>query len=104
MFSQWLNTHRLCKRLAKALIRLRERAGLSEALLVAHTTLLEIPCHGSYVILFKYSRPDIIWASRRENMTIDQPVNPRSLISACVIRSLATLIVKLYTFEIAISL
>ena len=31
-----------------ALIRLRVCAGWSEALLVAHTTLLEISCHGSY--------------------------------------------------------
>ena len=34
--------------LAKALIRLRLCAGWSEALLIAHTTLLET-CHGSYV-------------------------------------------------------
>ena len=33
-----------------ALIRLRERAGWSEPLLVAHTTLLEIACCGSYVL------------------------------------------------------
>ena len=32
-----------------ALIRLRVCAGWSEPLLVAHTTLLEIPCCGSYV-------------------------------------------------------
>ena len=36
-------------RLAKALIRLRVCAGWSEPLLVAHTTLLEISSHGSYV-------------------------------------------------------
>ena len=47
MFSQQLNTHRLLKRLAKALIRLCLWAGWSEALLVAHTTMLEIPCHSS---------------------------------------------------------
>ena len=42
------NTHRIVKRLAKALIRLRVGAGgWSEPLLVAHTTLLEISCHGS---------------------------------------------------------
>ena len=35
--------------LAKALIRLHICAGWSEALLVAHTTLLEISYHGSYV-------------------------------------------------------
>ena len=36
--------HRILKRLAKALIRLRVCAGWSEALLVAHTTLLEVSC------------------------------------------------------------
>ena len=40
---------RIFKRLAKALIRLRVCAGSSEAWLVAHTTLLEISCHGSYI-------------------------------------------------------
>ena len=34
-------------RQAKALISLRVCAGWSEPLLVAHTTLLEISCHGS---------------------------------------------------------
>ena len=52
MFSQKLNSHRIFKRLAKALIRLRVCAGCSEPLLVAHTTLLEIPCHGSNYIFF----------------------------------------------------
>ena len=33
-----------------ALIRLGICAGWSEPLLVAHTTLLEISCHGSYVL------------------------------------------------------
>ena len=41
------------KRLAKDLIRLRICAGWSEPLLVAHTTLLEISCHGSYVVHIK---------------------------------------------------
>ena len=36
------------KRLAKALIRLRICAGWSKPLLIAHTTLLEISCHGSF--------------------------------------------------------
>ena len=36
-------------RLAKALNRLRVCAGWSEPLLVAHTTLLEISCRGSFV-------------------------------------------------------
>ena len=51
MFDQQLYTSRIFKRLAKALIRLHVCAGWSEALLVAHTTLLEISCHGS-IILF----------------------------------------------------
>ena len=42
-----LNIHRILKRLAKALIRLRICADWSEPLLVAHTTLLEISCLGS---------------------------------------------------------
>ena len=37
------------KQLAKALIRLRVCAGRSEALLVAHTTLLEISCRSSNI-------------------------------------------------------
>ena len=48
MFGQKLNTHRIFKRPAKALIRLRVCAGWSEPLLVAHTSLLEISCHGSF--------------------------------------------------------
>ena len=39
------------KRQAKALIRLRVCAGWSEPLLVAHTTLLEITCRGSSVVV-----------------------------------------------------
>ena len=35
-------------RLAKTLIRLRVCAGLSEPLLLAHITLLEISCRGSF--------------------------------------------------------
>ena len=38
------------KRQTKALIRLPIWAGWSEALLVAHTTLFEIPCHGLFYI------------------------------------------------------
>ena len=48
-------SHRIFKRLAKALIRLRVRAGWSEPLLVAHTTLLEISCHGSFCVLYSSS-------------------------------------------------
>ena len=42
-----LNSRIIFKRLAKALNRLRQCAGWSEALLVALTTLLEISCRGS---------------------------------------------------------
>ena len=49
IFSQKLNNHRIFKGLAKALIRLRVCAGWSEALLVAHTILLEISCRGSNI-------------------------------------------------------
>ena len=45
------NSHRIFKRLAKALIRLRVCAGWSEPLLVAYTTLLEISCRGSYFVI-----------------------------------------------------
>ena len=38
--------------LEKALISLRICAGWSEPLLVAHTTLLEISCHSSYIFSF----------------------------------------------------
>ena len=50
--SSWtLNIHRIFKQLANALIGLRVCSGWSEPLLVAHTTLLEISCHGSFVLL-----------------------------------------------------
>ena len=39
---------RMVKRFAKVLTRLRVCTGWSEPLLVAHTTLLDISCHGSY--------------------------------------------------------
>ena len=48
MFGQQLNSHRIFKRLAKALIRLHIWAGWSEPLLFAHITLLEISCRGSF--------------------------------------------------------
>ena len=41
MFGQSLDSHRIFKRLVKALTRLRTCAGWSEPLLVAHTTILE---------------------------------------------------------------
>ena len=69
VFSQYLNNHRILKGLAKALIRLRICAGWSEALLVAHTTLLEISCTGSnnFVTHYKpikwafYTKVFILW-------------------------------------------
>ena len=48
-FDQSLNTHIIIKRQAKALISLRVCAGWSEPLQVAHTTLLVISCHRSFV-------------------------------------------------------
>ena len=51
MLGQEPKSHRIFKRLAKALISLRVCAGWSEPLLVAHTTLLEISHHGSIMIL-----------------------------------------------------
>ena len=61
IFGQWLSSHGIFKRLAKTLIRLRVCAGWSGPLLVAHTSLLEISCHGSnmfaivYVMLCMYT-------------------------------------------------
>ena len=43
------NVDRLFKRLANSLIRLRVRAGWSEHLLDANTTLLEISCRNSFI-------------------------------------------------------
>ena len=41
-------SHRIFKRQAKALIRLRVYEGWPETLVVAHTILLEFSCHGSF--------------------------------------------------------
>ena len=51
MFGKLLNSQRIFKRPAKALIRLRVYAGWSDIphLVVAHTTLLKISCRGSNV-------------------------------------------------------
>ena len=46
-FDQLPKIHRIYKRLAKALIRLRVCAGRFDPMLVAHNTLLEISCRGS---------------------------------------------------------
>ena len=52
MFGQYISIHRIFKRPAKALVRLRVCADWSEPFLLAHTTLFEISCHGS--IIFSY--------------------------------------------------
>ena len=52
LFGHKLNIHRIFKRLAKTLIRLRVCADWSEPLLIAHTTLLEISCRGSIFSLY----------------------------------------------------
>ena len=57
MLGQYLSIHRIFKQPAKALIRLRVCVDWSEPLLVAHTTLFEISCHGStiFVIIFSFN-------------------------------------------------
>ena len=55
---QWLKSHRILKRQARALIRLRVCTGWSESLLVAQATLLEISCCGSYVYYLPHDIPD----------------------------------------------
>ena len=51
MFGKWPWSHIIFKRLAKALIRLHISAGWIEPLLVAHTTLLEISCCDSIILM-----------------------------------------------------
>ena len=64
MFGQWPKSHKIFKRLAKALIRLRVCAGWSEPLLVVHSILLEISCCGSYFkmteIIYNYAVPEFM--------------------------------------------
>ena len=50
MFRQKLNTHRILKGQAKALIILQVCAGWSEPLLVAHTTMLDISCPAHIIL------------------------------------------------------
>ena len=69
MFGQQLNIHRIFKRLAKALIRLRVCAGWSEPLLVAHTTLLEISCHGS--LLYFWDGPELFYEKKNTMSVIE---------------------------------
>ena len=63
VFSQWNNIHRIFKRLAKALIRLRVCAGWSEPMLVAHTTVLGISCHGSIMCIIIRNKLSNDWKS-----------------------------------------
>ena len=70
MFSQLLNPHSIFNRLAKALIRLRVCVGWSEALLVAHTTLLEISCSGS--LLYVFPQRLEMWEPSSRQLQFDQ--------------------------------
>ena len=63
-------SHRIFKRQAKALIRLRICAGWSEPLLVAHTTLLEISCQGSSVITMRETQVLISISFQRKIVNI----------------------------------
>ena len=56
MFGQYIISLRVFKWLATALISLHECAGWSEALLVTHTTLLEISRLGSFVLCVSKKR------------------------------------------------
>ena len=58
MFGQ----HRIFKRPAKALIRLRVRAGWSEPSLIAYTTLLEISCCGSFSFMPRIPNPVLFFS------------------------------------------
>ena len=58
-----------------ALIRLRVCAGWSEPLLVAHTTLLEISCRGSYTSAAQKSEYD---QEISQSHTAVQPTAPRA--------------------------
>ena len=76
MFPQQLNNHRIFKRSAKALIRLSVSAGWSEPLLVAHTTLLVISCHGSIIISFSSLQRSKFDEETPQSHTADQPTVP----------------------------
>ena len=56
--------HRILKRLAKSQIRLGVCAGWSEHLLVAHTTLLEMSCRGSFFFFFFADKDVLIKATK----------------------------------------
>ena len=57
-----------------ALIRLGECAGWSDPLLVAHTTLLEISCHGSFTVSGKVLIVCLYSASQTVKKVIE--INP----------------------------
>ena len=73
MFGQLPKGHKLFKRLANALIRLRVYAGWSDPLLVSHTTLLEIPCRGSiHFLKMIFSNDTSVFIS--ESCVSDNPI------------------------------
>ena len=55
MFGQYLSIQKIFKRPAMALIKLRVCADWSEPLLVVHTSLLQISCHVSTIIVIIFS-------------------------------------------------
>ena len=79
LLGQQLNSHEIFKWQAKALIRLRVCAGWSEPLLVAHTTLLEISCHGSFhnlMNLLKYVVYQVsIWQRATMGLSVKRHLN-----------------------------
>ena len=78
--SNWcLVSHRIFKRLAVALIRLRICAGWSEPMLVAHTTLLEISLRNMYVTGFIQSY--FLWARGHSRQIKIKPVLGRDCIN-----------------------
>ena len=72
------NTHTIFKQLTKALIRLHVCAGWSEDLRVAHTILLEIPCHDSHYLYF-LNVPLFIVKTKLTSMGKTQIIIPWSL-------------------------
>ena len=89
--SIWCSVSRILKRLAKALIRLRVCAGWSEALLAAHTTLLEIAWTGSdhfYIMeylhwqfeplecnLLEIGKPHLQWCLYKASLTLSTSIS-----------------------------
>ena len=83
MFIQKLNTHWIFKQLAKALIRLCACAGWSEALLVAHTTLMEITCHGSNYVPLIYSRKKVYVISYMMSIVMRTVISSKHSVQLC---------------------